>query len=128
MSAISRQPKYPWCTGAPRPVLLSCADSEDHLVTYFVAPIVGRAGTGIIRFRNVTELSHVVMNNDKNNLFSAPHSLLEDSISILDGTTYLFFHNEYFRIKGDLVEESLGDSSNSLNISAAINLGMDRET
>ena len=126
MKETSREPKYPWCTGAPRPVLLSCVDSGDHFITYYLAPIVAESGTGILQFHNVREVSQTVVNDEENKLLLPPYNLLRDSISTFDGATYVFFHNEYFRIVGDLIDERLGGVDNSMNLRRLLNPEMDR--
>jgi hypothetical protein len=91
-----------------------------------LAPVVAESGTGILQFRNVTEVSQIVVNDEENELIRPPYSLSRDSICALDGAAYVFFHNEYFRIVGDLVDERLGGADNSTNLHQLVNPEMDR--
>ena len=110
-----REPKFPWCTGAPCPIMLTCEDHERYTICYKVAPVVTSCSTATLEFENVRSISHYVINDDANeHLVNAP--LLHDSIAESAGKTYLFFHNEYFVIDGRIAKEEKGEALNAANI------------
>ena len=121
----ARDPKYPWCTGAPRPVLISCADSSTCQISYYVAPIVDESSTAVISFNNVTGLSHFTQNDAENDLL-CEERFQRDMICSDDGIHYLFFHNEYFRVIGAIAEERLSNGSNTENVAESLSPEMNR--
>ncbi len=122
---LAADPKFPWCTGAPRPVLLSCADSGDCQISYYTAPVVSVGETAVISFRNVEQILHVIQNDDENALL-IEGGAKRDMICSDGKTHFLMFHNEYFSVVGELVEERIGGSSNSSNVSLIAGSEIDR--
>jgi len=105
--------------------MISCVDSSDFQISYYVAPVVDDSSTAIISFRNVRELSHFVKNDAANNLLRE-EGFSRDMICSDGDTHYLFFHNEYFRVVGDVAEQRLSDDSNSANLASIIGPEMNR--
>ena len=122
-------PKYPWCTGAPRPSLISNMDAEEAIISYYTAPICETlCKTAIIKVKGVTRLESRYLNDSYNSHLAS--GFMRDNIYVdkADGLNkYIFiFHNESFIIFGKNIEEMPGGESNSKNLSLFCNIEYDR--
>lgn len=104
-------PKYPWCTGVPRPTLVSNIDAQEVLVSYFTAPICEPiCRTALIRFLGATRVESRSENDDHNPWLK--RGIPRDCICVRrrDGRNEytLLFHNEVIVVLADAFEELPG--------------------
>ncbi len=116
--------KFPWCTGAPRPTLLSNMDVGEVIVSYYTAPIcVEVCSTAIIIFSGVSSIKHEII-NDIDNIFIKAGAQ-RDSLNVIEENGskkyVLFFHNEYVAISAKSYDEVAGKDSVIENINWRIN-------
>lgn len=121
------EPKFPWCSAAPRPVLLSCADAEEVTISYYVCPAVRSGATAVLTFSSVTSVRHHIVNDSENELLRIHPELQRDMMHFDGRTTWLLFHNEYFEIVGKLADEKIGELHNTENIEKRLSLALNRE-
>ena len=120
-------PKFPWCTVAPRPVLLSCADADEVTISYYVCPAVESGVTAVLTFSSVTSVRHQIVNDTENELLDTHPRFQRDMIHFDGRTTWLLFHNEYFEIVGKLAIEEISELHNTENVERRLCLEMNRE-
>lgn len=121
------EPKFPWCPGAPRPALLSCADAQELTISYHVCPAVNSGATAVLTFSFVTSVRHQIVNDIENELLRMHPKFQRDMIHFDGRTTWLLFHNEYFEIVGELSGEEISELQSTENIEKRLSPDMNRE-
>jgi hypothetical protein len=123
-------PKYPWCTGAPRPTLMANLDAQEAIVSYYTAPICrSRCKTAVIKLTGVVRLESRSVNDEENTYLRS--GLMRDVIYVKQGARtseyLLLFHNELTKATAADMEEQPGGDSFMDNLRLFYNSDFDRE-
>lgn len=109
------QLKYPCCTCAPRPIVISNMDAAKLIISYYTAPICENlCRTAILQFGGIEYLEHKYLNDENNEYILRGYA--RDSIHIIGSGEYLILmHNEYIIVKANSVKQFRGEETASKN-------------
>jgi hypothetical protein len=123
-------PRYPWCTGAPRPTLISNLDAQVAIISYYTAPIChAHCRTAVIELRGVVRLESMAVNDEENVFLRS--GLTRDVIHVkqlASAVEYLFlFHNEWIRATAAALQEFPGGGALMDNLKRHCHPDFDRD-
>lgn len=124
------EPKYPWCTGVPRPTLITNLDVEEAYIFYFTAPIcLPQCKMAVLKLKGIVQIESHYVNDEENSYLQA--GLMRDVIYVKEGAKkneYLFlFHNEWIQATASALEEVPGADGLLENLQTHIHSDFERE-
>lgn len=125
-----RDPAYPWCTGVPRPTLVTNLDAGEAMIFYYTVPILASCcKTAVIKLHGVVGIESRFVNDEENEYLRS--GLMRDAIYEKDKgkqREYLFlFHNEVIVATADSLQELPGEETFMANFIRHHNPSFERE-
>nr|WP_320009410.1 hypothetical protein [uncultured Desulfobulbus sp.] len=125
-----KEPVYPWCTGVPRPTVITNLDVGEVMIFYYTAPVCASiCKIAVMKLSGVRGVESRSINDEENHYLRS--GLLRDSIYCkIKGKQkeYIFlFHNEIIKVVADSLKELPGEDSLIANLKKHYNSEFERE-